>query len=839
MFLKRNGVYLLYCGGKNMETTSLLKKGLTVVILLLFIGNMIIPSHGQKKQQSSIPSKESWVDIDDNRLEKYTPTQRTIYSINPSDIPNTSIRSDNIYWQWARGAGGILNDWGWDVAMDINGNAYFTGCFADVATFGTITLTSAGDYDVFVAKLNVNGAWQWAKSAGGTGFDWSRSIAVDKEGNSYITGRFTNNATFGDIVLTGQGDFNVFVAKLNANGAWSWAVSGGGSTDEGWAIELDADKNPYVTGHFQGPVSFGNTNLTCEGGDDVFVAKLSTAGTWQWATDSGGNSLDRGQGIAVQPNGNSYITGYFEGLVTFGNISLSSQGNKDVFITKLSPDGIWQWAKSGGGTGKDQGYSIAMDENSILSISGDFDEDTAIFRNTTLTSHGRTDVFVANLNTDGAWRWVTSGGGSGYDDGYGVAMDMDGNTYITGQYQSWIQFGNTTLSSQAGVEVYCAKLDTNGTWQWAISACGTYQDSDWGYSIAVEANGTACITGTFHASVTFGDITITSHGMMDAFITKIYEIYGEYPYADFTWAPPNPRPGNIILFNGSLSYDPDGYITLYEWDWNNDGVYDESHTIPTTTYSWASSGDFIVTLRVTDNSGLKETKEQTVSVINHPPEPPIINGPTNGIVNRTYTFSITIPGDPDGDEMFLKWDWDDGTTTEWLGPYSSGQIISTSHSWVHTGVYAIHAQLKDTYEEQSSWSEPHMMTIKDNQPPSPPTITGTVKGESGVTYLYHFETTDPESDDVFYYIDWGDTTSTGWLGAFPSGFQKIASHSWDTKGDYTIKAKAKDIYGNESDWGELSVTMPCSYNIPFLQFWMKLFEQFPYVFPILRHIMGY
>ncbi len=632
-----------------MQTTSLFKNGLVIVILLLFIGNMIIPLHGQMKQQSSIPSKETWLDINDNVLENYTTTQRNIHNINSDDILNNSIRSNDIIWQWARAAGGPQNDWGWDVTMDNNGNSYFTGCFADIATFGPITLTSEGDYDIFVAKLNMNGAWQWAKSAGGIGFDWSRSIAVDTEGNSYITGHFTDNATFGNTVLTGQGYYNIFVAKLNANGAWTWAVSGGGSTSEGWAIGLDADKNPYVTGHFQGPVTFGNTNLTCEGGDDMFVAKLNTAGVWQWAIDSGGNSVDRGQGIAVQPNGNSYITGYFEGAVTFGNISLSSQGNKDVFISKVSPSGIWQWAKSGGGTGNDQGYSIAMNENTNLSICGDFDEDGAIFGNTTLTSHGRSDVFVANLNADGAWRWVTSGGGSSYDDGHGVAMDTDGNTYITGQYQIWIQFGNTTLSSQAGVELYCAKLDTNGTWQWAISACGTYQDSDWGYSIAVEANGIAYITGTFHASVTFGDITITSHGLMDAFIVKIYEIYGQSLYANFTWTPPNPRPGNIILFNGSLSYDPDGYITLYEWDWDNDNVYEESHSNPTAQYSWSTSGQYPVTLRVTDNASSMDTITKTVIVsTNQPPYTPSNPFPSNHATGVSiYTDLSWNGGDPD------------------------------------------------------------------------------------------------------------------------------------------------------------------------------------------------
>ena len=732
-----------------MQTNSLLRKGFAVGIILLFIGTCIIPSNAQDTEKQSSTSRGSWLYVGGSGPGNYKSIQSAINDADPDDILNNSIFSEYIYWQWARGAGGIINDHGWDVAVDADGNAYFTGDFADVAAFGPTALTSQGDYDVFVAKLNKDGTWQWATSAGGTDFDWGRGIAVDIEGNTYVTGHFTGNATFGTTTLTGQGYFNVFVAKLNANGVWLWAVSGGGSdADEGWDIGLDANENPYITGHFLGTVTFGDTNLTCEGGDDVFVAKLNTAGAWQWATDSGGTSPDRGQGIAVEPDGDSYITGYFEGLVTFGNSSMSSQGYRDVFVAKLNPEGIWQWARSGGGTGKDQGYSIAVDENTSLSIIGEFDEGTAIFGNTSLTSRGRTDVFVANLNTYGTWQWVTSGGGSNYDDGYGIALDAYGNTYITGAYQSWIQFGNTTLTSQAGEELYCAKLDKDGAWQWATSACGAYQDVDWGYSIAVEANGTAYITGTFHGSVTFGDITIFSHGMFDALIAKVYEIFESL-------------------------------------------------------------------------------------------EPPIINGPTNGTVNHTYTFSAQLPTDPEGDEMFLKWDWADGTVTEWLGPYPSGQIVFASYTWTYPRVYAIRAKLKETNGVQSEWSDPHMITIVNNKPPMIPTITGSAKGKPGVTYMYSFETIDPETDDVLYYIDWGDNTNTGWLGEYPSGVQKTASHSWNSKGTYIIKIKAMDIWGAESDWGTLQVTMPYSYEKPVMHFLELLFERFPHAFPILRHLLGF
>lgn len=145
----------------------------------------------------------------------------------------------------------------------------------------------------------------------------------------------------------------------------------------------------------------------------------------------------------------------------------------------------------------------------------------------------------------------------------------------------------------------------------------------------------------------------------------------------------------------------------------------------------------------------------------YPPETPIINGPTNGTVNHEYIFSLNPITDLDGDPMYLKWDWGDGNISDWLGPYPSGKIISASHEWTVLGVYEIRAKLKDTYEAESNWSDPHTITITYNKPPATPSITGSEKGKRGVTYLYTFETTDPENDRVSYYVDWGDGSNSG------------------------------------------------------------------------------
>ena len=124
---------------------------------------------------------------------------------------------------------------------------------------------------------------------------------------------------------------------------------------------------------------------------------------------------------------------------------------------------------------------------------------------------------------------------------------------------------------------------------------------------------------------------------------------------------------------------------------------------------------------------------------------------------------------------------------------------------------------------------------KTNIPPNTPNITGPTSGTAGIKYDYNFETTDPDGNDVWYYIEWGDLTNTGWLGPYSSGEEITEKHTWSNRDTYTVRVKAKDVYDAESDWGTLEVTMPKNKIInPFERF----LENHPYMFPILRQLLG-
>ena len=300
-------------------------------------------------------------------------------------------------WLWAKRVGGIYDDKGACIVLDSAGNAYLSGFFQETATFGSTTLTSSSGWKIFVAKLDSSGNWLWAKQAGGTNSSMSRAIALDSSGNIYLTGNFNGTATFASTDLFSNGGWDIFVAKLDANGNWVWAQKAGGTDwDDGYSIAVDSSSNIYLTGKIYGTVSFGTIPLTSSG-TDIFVAKLDSNGNWLWAKRAGGTGEDCGYGVALDGAANIYLTGCFKNTATFGTIPLTSSGDFDIFVAKLDSGGTWLQANRAGGTSEDAGWGITLDSAANVYVTGYFKE-TATFGNTTpLISGGRFDIFVAKF----------------------------------------------------------------------------------------------------------------------------------------------------------------------------------------------------------------------------------------------------------------------------------------------------------------------------------------------------------------------------------------------------------------------------------------------------------
>ncbi len=344
----------------------------------------------------------------------------TLTSVSSQDLFLLKLDASGNY-VWAKRIGGTEATWGYSATVDSSGNVYMTGKFGGTTDFdpgdGTANLTSAGNYDVFVVKLDASGNFVWAKGFGGIDHDVGESVKVDSFGNVYTTGRFLRReADFdpgdGTANLVPAGEWDVFVSKLDASGNYLWAKRFGGTADDmSYSVAVDSLGNVYTTGDFQGTADFdpgvGTANLISAGYGDVFVSKLDASGNYVWAKRFGGTGGEYGTSVALDSLDNVLTTGHLGGLADFdpgvGTANLTSAGYGDVFVSKLDASGNYVWAKRFGGTSTDYGTSVAVDASNNVFTTGkfygtvDFDPGEGVASLTVVGGH----VFVSKLNALG------------------------------------------------------------------------------------------------------------------------------------------------------------------------------------------------------------------------------------------------------------------------------------------------------------------------------------------------------------------------------------------------------------------------------------------------------
>jgi len=212
------------------------------------------------------------------------------------------------------------------------------GSFSGTGQFGTTTLTSVGQNDVFVAAFDSAGNPLWSKSWGGITNDDGRGIAYDSNGNLVVTGGFTSSVDFGGGAVTSKGGSDAFVMKLNSSHSLAWVQTfGGNSTDEAVSVAVDTSGELLVGGLFEVSMSIGGQTLTSAGDKDIFAIKMGATGSTTWAKQFGSAQADEGVGVAFDAKGNSFVTGYFRTNVDFGTGMQSSAGDDDIFVGAYAP----------------------------------------------------------------------------------------------------------------------------------------------------------------------------------------------------------------------------------------------------------------------------------------------------------------------------------------------------------------------------------------------------------------------------------------------------------------------------------------------------------------------
>ena len=408
-------------------------------------------------------------------------------------------------------------------------------------TFGTTTLTNAGGFDIFIVKYDANGNALWAKSAGGVNDDVGNSITTDANGDVLVTGYFYSpSVTFGSATLnnTSPNSNDIFVLKYDPSGNVLWAKSEGGTYyDYGKSVSTDANGNVLVTGNFSSStISFGSHQLTNTSmfGWDVFVVKYDASGNALWAKGGIGSGGEYASGVSTDATGNVFISGYFYGpSITFGSTTLPNSGSpnmdSDIFVVKYDASGNVLWAKGEGGTDNDVANSIATDANGNVFLAGYFKGPSFTFGTTTLPNAGvgTHDVFVSKYDANGNALWAKAAVGTGGEFAKSLSTDASGNVFVTGSFYSpSLSFGTATLtnanSSANSSDIFVVKLDNAGNVLWEKSEGGT--DNDVGFGVTVNTNGDVFVTGHFHStSVTFGTTTLTNTGG-STFVAKLGDV---------------------------------------------------------------------------------------------------------------------------------------------------------------------------------------------------------------------------------------------------------------------------------------------------------------------------
>jgi len=346
--------------------------------------------------------------------------------------------------------GGSSTDQGKGIAVDGSGNVYVTGytLSTNFPTSNPLQPSSGGSSDAFVTKINSAGnTLLYSTYLGGSGNDQGKSIAVDGSGNPYVTGETTstNFPTTNPLQASfGGGSHDVFVTKINAAGSarvYSTYLGGSGA-DTGQGMAVDGSGNAYVTG-LTTSTDFPVTNPLQAGAGggtyDAFVTKINAAGSARvYSTYLGGNGIDSANGIALDGSGNAYVTGYTSStnFPTTNPVQAGFGGGPyDAFMVKINAAGSAPvYSTYFGGTGDDAGKGIAVDGSGNAYLTG-YTSSTNFPTTNPLqaSSGGSVDAFVTKINATGSARlYSTYVGGSGSEEGDGIALDGSGNAYVTG-----------------------------------------------------------------------------------------------------------------------------------------------------------------------------------------------------------------------------------------------------------------------------------------------------------------------------------------------------------------------------------------------------------------------
>ena len=499
---------------------------------------------------------------------------------------STTCAGQNL--EWARTFGQTNYDFISDFEIDESQNIYITGTFCGTIDLATeenpITLEAYSECDILVAKLNPDGLALWAFNIGGDTYSGGNGISLDDNQNIYITGYFDGTADFdpsnNDATLSIlESQINPinspdgFIAKYDSGGNYIWAHHiGGRGIDKPLNIVFSPDSSFYLNGNYTDTANF-STNpleeelLIAQNFSDAFVAKYDLQGQLIWLRGFGGASTESANELIVLDDQSIIVSGDFSVNVEFvpGGETITDQNGNDIILTRYDVDGNLVWANAISGENNEGIRAIQQVDSNSFIIGGYF-SNSIIFNVGTneeefYYSTQLVNGFIASYSIDGDYDWSINFGGPEYGAFVNaLAIDDQKNIFATGGFLGSIDLDpgpdSAGFTSMGSSDIYLAKFDSLGNYQWGQTVGGLSQNSSTGLHLDQQEN--ILLFGTFKSAIDLdpgpGEFTFSSNGQTDPFIAK-YTCTGNTQFSQTACQEYISPSGNHIWSNSGIYSD--------------------------------------------------------------------------------------------------------------------------------------------------------------------------------------------------------------------------------------------------------------------------------------------
>ena len=438
---------------------------------------------------------------------------------------------------WAQVYGGkSYDDWIEALAVDPQDNLWVSGVVREYEDFDPSPTASGpsniGDYDLFVLHLDSMGQHLYSNIYGTTGVDDDSSLAIDGLGQLHFTAKVGGgNARLGGTPLTANASGEDLVLATYGGGGEPIRSQVYGTNDPVWVGEIASaeDGSVVVTGSFRGTTSFGGTSLvstlggesaTCCASEDAFVFRHAADGAHLWSMRLGGRGNDRSESVALDGAGNVYITGRFTNTVNFGGSDLRTAGSEDVFVASFDANGVHRWSSRFGGVEEDRGLALAADRLGNVYVAGIFRRDIQF--DVTHSTQGIDDIFLVAFANDGQIRWSKTFGRLGSQNPRALALDRDGNVYMVGEFNGFVDFGAGSLVPNLAEGGFIATFAADGRLRWALPLLSPDPEVR---DVAISRSGKVYAGGEFDIVLALGERFLqpldTQGNLSDAFLVEI------------------------------------------------------------------------------------------------------------------------------------------------------------------------------------------------------------------------------------------------------------------------------------------------------------------------------